>query len=173
MEQVFAVLVFAVVALGGAGVSVAEHYHMIHHGHMSAGVKRDWTIARGVLLGLLSMGALLVGVVDLWSALALFAGSWCAYTFIFRRGLNKSMKWDRHYLGGSSRYDATCIAVMFFMQTWRIPNVEGIMATHDGAWQHSMVYRTTVRKAEVLASVVELSIAAMAVALTLSKALSK
>jgi len=31
------------------------------------------------------------------------------------------------------------------------------------------VYRTTVRKAEVLASVVELSIAALCVALTLSK----
>lgn len=170
MEQVFAVLVFAVVALGGAGIQVAEHYHLIHHGHMGARVKRDWTIARAVLLGLLAVGALLVGMVDTWSALALFIGSWCAYTFIFRRGLNKSMKWERHYLGGSSRYDATCIAVMFFLQTWRIPNVEGIMATHDGAWRHSMQYRTTVRKAEVLASVVELSIAALCVAFTLSKA---
>ncbi len=171
MEQVFAVLVFAVVALGGAGVQVAEHYHLIHHGNMNAGVKRQWTIARGVLLGLLSCGACYLGMVDVWSALALFLGSWCAYTFVFRRGLNKSMKWDRHYMGGSSRYDATCIAVMFFLQTWRIPNVEGIMATHDGAWQHSMQYRTTVRKAEVLASVVELSIAALCVALTLSKAI--
>lgn len=151
-------LLFAMLAVGGAGLQAREHATIIRRGMMTAAVKRNWTTARGVVLGLCAMGAWALGVPFL-SAAALFVGAWCLHTAAFRWWLNAAMGWDRYYLGSTSRYDLLMISLVLFAKNWRWPNVTGIQATHQGAYKFDG-YRADVHRAGRLAYAVELIVSA-------------
>lgn len=162
------ILIFACITGACASIQTVEHYHLIHHGMMSTKVKREWTIARAVVLGSLSLASWCLGLVPWWSALALFLGSWGAFSFIFRRGLNRAMTWDRHYLGSTAKTDVFFISLAFFFEEWKWPNAESIRVAHQSAYKHSAAHRATVNRAEKIMSAVELGVAAIAVIITLT-----
>lgn len=162
------ILIFAFVTGACAAIQTDEHAPIIRRGDMTAKVKREWTIARAVVLGSLALASWCLGLVPWTSALALFAGAWCAFSFIFRRGLNKSMEWDKHYLGSTSIYDVFFISLAFFFEEWKWPNAESIRVAHQSAYKHSAAYRATVNRAEKIMSAVELGVAAIAVIITLT-----
>ena len=168
MNELTVTLILILITWACASIQTVEHYHLIHHNLMSAKVKREWTIARAVVLGSLALASWCLGLVPWTSALALFIGAWGAFSFIFRRGLNQSMAWDRHYLGSTSIYDVFFIRIAFFFQEWRWANAEAIEAAHQSAYSHSGDYRRTVHRAERIMSAVELGVAAIAVIITLT-----
>lgn len=159
MITILSALLFAMLAVGGAGLQAREHATIIRRGMMTAAVKRNWTTARGVVLGQCAMGALALGVPFL-SAAAPFVGAWCLFTSAFRWRLNAAMGWDRYYLGSTSRYDLLMISLVLFAKNWRWPNVAGIRATHQGAYASSPGYLADVHRAGRLAYAVELIVSA-------------
>ena len=166
--SVVTILIFMGVTWACAAIQTEEHYHLIHHNLMSAKVKREWAVARALVLVSLALASWCFGLVPWWSALALFIGSLGAFSFIFRRGLNKTMGWDRHYLGSTSVYDVFFISLAFFFEEWKWPNAESIRVAHQSAYKHSAAYRATVNRAEKTMSAVELGVAAIAVIITLT-----
>lgn len=161
------IAIITVVTWGCAVIQADEHHYLIRHGLMSAEVKREWTIMRALVLGAISLATWCLGLVPWTSALALFVGSWGAFSFIFRRRLNGLMKWDTHYLGSTSVYDVFFIRVAFFIQEWRWASGEAIRATHQAVYQNSGDYRKTVALAEKIMSSIELGSAVLAIGITL------
>lgn len=155
MIGLFTALLLAIVAMAGAWLQADEHAPIIRRGRMTAAIKRDWSVARGVVLGLCALASWGFGAPFL-SAVALFTGAWCLFTSAFRWRLNASMGWDRYYLGSTSRYDLFMIALVLFANNWRWPNVTGIKATHQGAYNLSDGYKADVHRAGRLAYTVEL-----------------
>ena len=158
MSVLFTALLLAIVAASGAWLQADEHAPIIRRGRMTAAVKRDWTIARGMVLGLCALGAWFIGIPFL-SAVALFIGAWCLFTSAFRWWLNAAMGWDRYYMGSTSRYDLFMISLVLFAKNWRWPNVTGIKATHQGAYKFDG-YKADVHRAGRLAYAVELIVSA-------------
>lgn len=154
MSALFTALLMAVIAVSGAGLQAQAHAPIIRRGVMTAAVKRNWTTARGVVLGLCALAAWGFGVPFL-ASVALFSGAWCLHTAAFRWWLNAAMGWDRYYLGSTSRYDLLMISLVLFAKNWRWPNVTGIQATHQGAYKFDG-YRADVHRAGRLAYHVEL-----------------
>lgn len=167
MMSLVTIAIFTVVTWACAVIQADEHHYMIRHGLMSVGVKRDWTIMRAFVLGVLSLATWCLGLVPWTSALALFVGSWGAFSFIFRRNLNGLMKWDTHYLGSTSVYDVFFIRVALFLQEWRWASGDAIRATHQAVYQHSGDYRKTVHLAEKIMSAIELGAAVLAAGITI------
>lgn len=146
-----------VLAVGGAYFQAEEHAHLIRNGLMSRDVKRGWTGSRALLLGVAAFIAWIFGV-SLMACLPLFVAAWCVWTAVFRWRLNKAMGWDRYYLGSTSLYDLIMISVVLFVENWRWPSIEGIRATHQGAYQFDG-YRAIVHRAGRLSYVVEAAVA--------------
>lgn len=168
MIDLFTIAIYTVITWACAIIQASEHHYMIRRGTMSAGVKREWTIMRAAVLGGLSIASWCLGLVPWTSALALLLGSWGAFSFIFRRGLNSAMTWDRHYLGSTAKTDVFFISLAFFFEEWKWPNAESIRVAHQSAYKHSAAYRATVNRAEKTMSAVELGVAAIAVIITLT-----
>lgn len=148
-------LLMAIVAVGGACFQADEHAPIILSRRMNSTVKRNWTIGRGVLLALVALMAVLALHAELIAVLALAVGAWCLWTSAFRLRLNAAMGWDRYYLGSTSQYDLFLISLVLFAKNWRWPNVDGIRATHQGAYRFSG-YKADVHRAGKLAYSVEL-----------------
>lgn len=167
MIKLIAISLYAAFAIGGALLQAEEHAHIIRAGGMSPAVKRDWSFGRAGMLAALSAGLCIVGMTTLFDAMVLSVGAWCLWSSIFRRALNHEMKWDRDYVGSTSRYDVFMISLVLFAKNWRWSSPFAIRAAHSRAYVMDAGYRDSVRKAGRLANRVETSIACLSLLVAL------
>lgn len=156
---------FGILCLFTFGIAViqsVEHSRLIRSGGMTAKVKAEWTAARLLLVGFLCALATVTGLAPWWCAVAFMAGAQGMFSFLFRRRLNAAQGWDRNYLGSTSVYDRTMIALRTFMEEGVWYDAAVLQVVHQGSYVNSPPYRKLVHRAGRTASVIELGAAVMA-----------
>lgn len=160
--MIYASITLMIVTAIGLGTFQAdEHSLIIRYGYMSAKIKQQWLWFRAIALGLACGFLYSVGMAGFLSAVALFVASWCLYTYVFRKGLNRARGWDPNYMGSTSVYDVFMIRFAYLLREWRLPCRQSIISAHQDVYKLDKDYRRTVHLAGKIAGSVEMASFAM------------
>jgi hypothetical protein len=162
-DPLFVLAVMGAACWGISVIQAVEHRQIIRHGWMTHAVKKEWALVRLFLLSALAGVSWGSGLVTWWCAGALVIGGLGLFSYLFRERLNRSMGWDRNYLGVTATYDLLLISVVVLWEDLHWPSWEALRITHWVSYRRSATYHATVQRAGKLATWIELITASLAV----------